>query len=93
VQRPEEKKLLLGALGNLQAVGALELITPYLEDAAVKEEASAAVVALAERLLKGGGATRNAPKLVAPLEKAAQATANPSLAQRAKTLLQQARNK
>lgn len=91
LQQPEEKKLLLAALGNLRSLEALELIAPYLDDAATKEEAAAAAVAAAEELLKGDQAAA-APKLVAPLQKATTA-ANSDLANRAKELLAQAQQK
>ncbi|MCL5096960.1 MAG: hypothetical protein M1608_05425, partial [Candidatus Omnitrophica bacterium] len=34
IQRNEEKKLLLGALGGIVSIESLDMITPYLEDAA-----------------------------------------------------------
>jgi len=92
VQKPDEKKLLLGALGNVAAPGALELIVPYLEDPAVKAEAVAAAVNVAERVLKARDANRAAPKLIQPLEKVVEA-ASGDQAQRAKAALQQARAK
>ena len=38
-QQDEEKKLLLAALGSIVAVEAVDLITPYLDNAGTKEEA------------------------------------------------------
>jgi HEAT repeat protein len=91
VERDDEKKLLLGALGSINSPNALAMITPYMDDPATREEASTATVAIAERLLKGRNASRVAAKLIEPLEKAAQATANSDLAGRAKALLRQAK--
>ena len=93
VQSADEKKLLLGALGSIKTVEAVALVTPYLDDAATKEEASAAVVSIAQELLKGDRPTPAAAKLVEPLQKAAQATTNEDLAKRAKAQLERARAK
>ena len=38
-QEPDEKKLLLGALGNIQNTGALRTIEPLLADSSIKAEA------------------------------------------------------
>jgi HEAT repeat protein len=86
----EEKRLLLAALGSINSPEAVSLITPYLKDEETKEEASAAIVGIAERLMKSKQSDKVAPKLIEPLEKTAQATANEEMAKRARTLLQQA---
>jgi len=65
------------------------MIAPYLGDAATKDEASAATVAVAEKLVDGPDAS----KLAEPLQKAAQATANADLVKRAKALLRQVAKK
>jgi HEAT repeat protein len=93
VQNPEDKKLLLAALGSLNSPGALPLILPHLEDPATCEEAAAAAVGLAERLLKGRDRPRVASQLIGPLEKVAKATTNADLAQRAKEAAKQAKSK
>jgi HEAT repeat protein len=92
-QKPEEKRLLLAALGGIPTVESVGLITPHLDDPAIKEEAAAATVAVAEKLLKGKDAAQVAGRLVEPLQKAAQATANPDLAKRAQDALKQAQSK
>jgi len=94
VERDQEKKLLLGALGSISSLDSLALIMPYLESLGTKDEACAAAVAVAEKLLQG----RNTPpavaaKLVDPLQKVSQAATNADLANRAKTLLQQAQRR
>lgn len=92
-QRPEEKKLLLGALGSIKQIEALELIGPYLDDAATRNEAGAATVAIAEEILKGSEAGRLAPKLIDPLKKVAGVAANTDLGRRADAQLRRAQEK
>jgi HEAT repeat protein len=84
-QKDDEKKLLLGCLGGIPSAEALDLITPYLDDAAVKEEAASAGIDVLEKLLKKKDA-KVAAKLAAPLEKVAQTTTNPDVAKRARDL-------
>ena len=93
IQQDDEKKQLLGALGSIKTTESLALVVPFLEQAATKEEASAATVAIAEALLKGGSAAEAAPKLIEPLQKVAQATSNADLTRRARTALRQAQNR
>jgi len=93
IDRDDEKRLLLGALGGINSPGALALIMPYLDDRAVRAEACTATVAIAENLLKRRDSSKLAPKLVQPLEKVAQVTTNAALARRAKALLRQAQKR
>lgn len=93
VQRVEEKRLLLSALGSVDSPEAMALIVPHLSDKAIKAEAAAAAVAVAERVLKRPDAATLAAQLVGPLEKVTQASVPPQLAQRAKAALQQAKGK
>lgn len=90
VNQPEEKKLLLGALGSIKTVEALGVAAAFLEDGVVKEEAGVAVVAIAEELLKSG---QGAAKLVAPLQQVGRTVGNADLAQKAKNLADQAQRK
>ena len=92
-QQDDEKRLLLGALGGVPAPEAVELIAPYLDNSGTKEEAGTAIVNISDQLLKGNDSTKAAPKLVEPLDKVAQATANADLAKRAKELGQKAKSK
>jgi HEAT repeat protein len=92
-ERAEEKKLLLSALGNLAALDSLPLIAPYLDDAATREEACAAVVGVSEKLLRDRDAGNVAAKLVEPLQKVSEATANADMAKRAKSLLERAQRR
>jgi HEAT repeat protein len=93
VQKDEEKKLLLAALGSISSVEALDLIRPYLDDQATKEEASTGVVDISDKLLQGADAAKAAPKLIEPLDKASQVTSSAELTARAKKLLEQAKAK
>jgi hypothetical protein len=92
-QKDDEKKLLLAALGGIASAPSLELIVPYLDEAGAKEEAATAVVDISDKLLQRKNADNVASRLIKPLEKAAQATANTDLAKRAKDLLDLAKSK
>ena len=93
VQKDDEKKLLLGTLGGIASVEALDLIKPYLDDPATKEEASSGVVDISDKLLKGKDSAMVAPKLIEPLDKATQVSANADLTKRGKQILDQAKSK
>jgi HEAT repeat protein len=93
VQKDDEKKLLLAALGNLESCESVPLIQPFLDDAAIKEEASVACVNVSEKLLKEKDAAKHAARLLEPLQKVATVTANADLSKRAQALLEQARAK
>lgn len=86
VQRVEEKRLLLAALGTINTAPSLALIMPYLDDTATREEACVAAVNVADKLLQGRNAAKLAPRVVQNLEKVAQTTANANLAKRARAL-------
>ena len=90
---PAEKKLLLSALGSIQSPDAVAMVVPYLDDAATRNEACAAAVSVAERLLKVGGKSQVAAKLVEPLKKVSAAATNADLARRAKAALKRAQSK
>jgi HEAT repeat protein len=92
-QATEEKKLLLAALGSISTQQAIAVILPYLEDAGTKAEAGAAIVSIADKLLKGQGASRAASRLIEPLDKVAQANAGTEVGKRATATLEQARKR
>lgn len=92
-QKDDEKKLLLAALGEIPSVEVLDLVAPYLGEAGTKEEASTAVVNVADKLLKEKDAAKCAPRLAEMLDKVAGATASADLAKRAKELLDSAKAK
>jgi HEAT repeat protein len=92
-QRPEEKRLLLGAIGGLNIPEAVVQITPFLADETVKEEACTAILTIADRVLQRSKAAQFAPKLMDPLTKVAGATGNADRAKRAQALLELAKKK
>ena len=86
IQREEEKRMLLGALGSVASAESLDLIVPYLDDPSVKAEAVAAVMAIAEKRQKNqyAGAAK------AALEKVVKVAADdPAVRKRAEELLKQ----
>ena len=87
-ERPDEKKLVLAALGTIPTADALAVVTPSLAAADLKEEASMAAVAIAEKIVQTQPA-----KVAEAMEQVAKATANPQVANRAKALLGQAQGK
>ncbi len=92
-QKDDEKKLLLAALGGIPSVEALDLVTPCLDEAGVKEEAAAAVADISAKVLKDKDAAKQSSRLVEPLDKAAQAADSADLVKRAKELRDQAQSK
>jgi len=93
IERVEHKKLLLAALGSIHTVESVSMIAPYLDDAATKEEASAAVVAVSEAILRDGANKANAEKILPALRKAAESTGNADLGRRARALLRRAESR
>ena len=86
IQRVEEKKMLLGALGGIAAAESLDLVVPCLDDAEVKGEAVATVMMIAEKRTpkQQAGLTRPA------LEKIIKISAdNQAVVKRATELLKQ----
>jgi hypothetical protein len=56
--RPEEKRLILGAVVSFPCKDALDLATGFLQEPAVKAEAQAAVDNITARLKRGSDAVR-----------------------------------
>ncbi len=81
-ERDDEKKLVLGALGGVHTAESLAMVVPYLDNPAMKDEASAAAVAIALRIAAGRNAT-----IAQAMEKVIRVTGNKSLQKRAKELL------
>jgi HEAT repeat protein len=77
-ERPEEKRLVLGALGEVPSPRSLDLAAACLEDPAVAVEAGAAVVGVAERLAGG-----DAAQVRAALERVLQRIRDPAVRDRA----------
>ncbi|MCZ7599305.1 MAG: hypothetical protein M5U09_18560 [Gammaproteobacteria bacterium] len=84
IQRDDERKLLLSALGGVPTADALAMVLPYLVGA-VKEEACAAALQIADQLVKGP----DKAKLAGPLQQVAETATNPDFVKRAKELLAQ----
>ncbi|MBN1124408.1 MAG: HEAT repeat domain-containing protein [Sedimentisphaerales bacterium] len=92
VERDDEKRLLLGALGTIQSPAAVTMILPYLDSQATRQEAVAACLNVSEELLKRQNAATLAGRLIEPLEEVVQVTEGDT-ANRARSLLQDARKK
>ena len=85
-ERDEERRLVLSALGNIPAVEALAALTPHLDNAALKEEACLAAVAIAERIR-----ARHAAEVAAAMQRVAKLTTDKKLAARAEAIASQAK--
>ena len=86
IERDEEKKLALAALAATPTVEALALVTPHLGNPALKEEASLAAVAIAEKVIG-----RHPAQVAEAMEQVAKATRNKPTAKRARALLGRAK--
>lgn len=86
IQRDEEKKLLLGVLGEVPAVEALSMAMAHLDNPATKDEAAFAAVAIAEKIVQ-----QKPSEVADALVKVMQATDNKDVARRAKAILNKAR--
>ena len=86
IQRNEEKKLLLGALSTVPAIEALSMAMTYLDNAATRDEAGFAAVAISEKIVE------QKPREVAEaLQKVLKATNNRNVRRRAGQILKKAR--
>ena len=85
-KRPEEKRLFLGGLGALNSPDALKLVTPYLDDPALGQEAAAATVSIIR--LQG---RRNDPDTAAALRKVIAVAKTPAVIRDANMLIRPAR--
>ena len=82
VERDEEKRLLLAALGGIESVDALGMIVPYLNESAVRNEAGTACVSV------GGKIVQQKPNEVAQaMEKVIEAVDNEDIKSRANKIL------
>jgi hypothetical protein len=81
-ERDEEKKLVLGALGGVPMAEALALVVPFLDNPATKDEASAAALAIGEKL-----AGSHPAEVAQAVKKVLKATKNQDLLKRAEELL------
>jgi HEAT repeat protein len=86
IQRNQEKKLLLGVLGNVPSSEALAMAMAHLDDPATRLEASFAAVAISEKIVG-----QNRRQVADALEKVLEATNNREVTRRATKTLQQAK--
>jgi HEAT repeat protein len=86
IERNEEKRLLLGSLAEVPAKDALAMAIGYLDDAATKNEACFAAVAIAEKI-----ATKDKKEVADAMQKVLDATTNNDLKKRAKQALDKAK--
>lgn len=84
-ERNEERALALEVFGRIRHARMLAVVTPYLQDAGLKEAAAAAVVSIAERLPPD-----EIKRAVEPLKQVITSTRDAGLVQRAKDALQKA---
>ena len=81
-KRPDEKKTVLGGLGELKTPEALKMTEPCLSDDALKEEASAAAVKIAKGLGAAGKETT-----IAVMQKVVEVTKNANVRKEAEGIL------
>lgn len=86
IQRDEEKKLLLGVLGEVPAVEALSMAMAHLSNPATKDEAAFAAVAIGEKIFE-----QKPGEVADAVAKVMQVTGNKDVARRAKAILNKAR--
>ena len=85
-QRDEEKKLLLGALSTVPAIDALSMAMAHLDNAATKDEAAFAAVAIGEKIVD------QKPREVAEaMQKVLKATENRNVRKRGRDVLNKAK--
>ncbi|MHC4202573.1 MAG: hypothetical protein ACYSU0_21485, partial [Planctomycetota bacterium] len=82
VKRADEKKLLVSKLGNVREASAVPILSAYLDDGEVKNEAAMAAVNLVNRIRRG-----RKPELRALMQKVIDTTTNKGVANRAKGAL------
>ncbi len=92
-RRPDEKKMILSALGEVKAIEAIRLIAASLDDAALREEAAAAAVRIGREFR---GDVRKEPLkavIVPTMEKVLQVSQNNNVRRDAQRVLREAKRK
>ena len=84
-QRPDEKRLALGGLGDMKSAAALRVVTPLLDDPSLAAEACATAVKIAKAV---GGSARN--DVAEAMTKVIAVTKNANVKKDAEDLLKQA---
>lgn len=82
VKRAEEKKLIVSKLGNVRDAGAIAMLSAYMDDPQVKNEAAMAAVNLAGKIRRG-----SRPELRALMKKVMASTTNRGVINKAKGAL------
>jgi len=85
-QRDEEKKLLLGALSTVPAVEALSMAMSHLDNAATKDEAAFAAVAISEKIVD-----QKPGEVAEAMQKVLKATENRNVRRRGRAVLNKAK--
>jgi len=86
IQRDEEKKLLLGALSTVPAIEALSMAMAHLDNAATRDEAAFAAVAIGEKI-----ADQKPREVVEAMQKVLKATSNRNVNRRGRMVLNKAK--
>ena len=86
IERNEEKKLLLGALGTVPAAEALSMAMAHLDDPATRNEASFAAIAIGEKIVE-----QKPGDVADAMQKVMQATNNRNVTRRAREILNKAK--
>jgi HEAT repeat protein len=93
VKGPEETKLLLSSLGNIDNLNSLKLVQPFLNNPEVKEEAAAAILRIADKVLQSQNAKASAKAIEEALDGVSQSSVSAALKERAEKLKTTARSK
>jgi len=86
IERNEEKKLLLGALGTVPSAEALSMAMAHLDDPAARNEASFAAIAIGEKIVE-----QKPVEVADAMQKVMQATKNRNVTRRARAVLNKAK--
>jgi len=86
IQRNEEKKLLLGALSTVPSIEALSMAMSHLDNAATKDEAAFAAVAISEKIVG-----QKPGEVAGAMQKVLKATENRNVRKRGRNVLNKAK--
>ena len=86
IQRNEEKKFLLGALSTIPTIEALSMAMTYLDNAATRDEASFAAVAISEKIVD-----QKPGEVADAMQKILKATENRNVRKRGRDVLNKAK--
>ncbi|KPK48733.1 MAG: hypothetical protein AMK72_06200 [Planctomycetes bacterium SM23_25] len=92
-RRPDEKKMILSALGEVKDIEAVRLISASLDDAALREEAAAAAVRIGREFRTDVRQEPLKGVIVAAMQKVLQVSQNQNVCRDAERVLKEARRK